>query len=193
MSIASELGCLGISIQDRFVAPAHARELRECADTRDARGDFAAARIGAGAAQQRLQRIRGDFTCWLQEPLLPPERVLLDRLEGLRLELNRDAFLGLLELDLHYAMYPPGARYERHVDQPQGTEVRKLSLVLYLNAQWQNFDGGELRIHQDDGSFIDVEPLEGRLVCFLTAGREHEVLTARRERLSISGWFRGRQ
>ena len=193
MSIAADLGRSGISIQDRIISPAEARELRECASIRDVRGDFAAARIGAGGALQRLERVRGDFTCWLQEPLLPPERDLLERLEGLRLQLNREAFLGLLELELHYAKYPRGARYERHVDQPQGIEARKLSLVLYLNSQWQTADGGELRIRQDDSSFVDVEPLEGRLVCFLTADREHEVLTARRERLSISGWFRGRQ
>ena len=54
-------------------------------------------------------------------------------------------------------------------------------------------------------SFLVPNPLGGNaprlaatigvplLVCFLTADREHEVLTARRERLSISGWFRARQ
>ena len=59
------------------------------------------ARIGRQGAERRRDHIRGDFTCWLSEPLLPPERVLLQRLEELRLQLNRDAFLGLFELDLH--------------------------------------------------------------------------------------------
>jgi SM-20-related protein len=43
-----------------------------------------------------------------------------------------------------------------------------------------------------DEEFRDIEPIAGRLVCFPTSGREHEVLTAHRERLSISGWFRAR-
>ncbi len=43
------------------------------------------------------------------------------------------------------------------------------------------------------GARVDVEPLGGRLVCFLTAGREHEVLPAQRERFSISGWYRERE
>jgi Rps23 Pro-64 3,4-dihydroxylase Tpa1-like proline 4-hydroxylase len=30
------------------------------------------------------------------------------------------------------------------------------------------------------------------LVCFLAPGREHAVLATRRDRLSISGWFRTR-
>jgi SM-20-related protein len=193
VSIAADLGRAGISIQDCFVSPAQAIELRECAILREARGDFSAARIGAGGAERRLENIRGDFTCWLQEPLLPPESALLEQLEQLRLQLNRDAFLGLFELELHYAKYPSGASYARHVDQPRGAMARKLSLVLYLNCAWQSADGGELRIHRGANEFTDIEPLEGRLVCFLPEDREHEVLTARRERLSISGWFRGRQ
>jgi SM-20-related protein len=191
VSVAADLGSQGISVQDRFVLPADASRLRECAELREARGDFTAARIGGSGAQQRLEGIRGDFTCWLREPLHAPERDLLLRLEDLRLELNRDAFLGLFELELHYAKYPPGASYARHVDQPRGSAQRKVSLVLYLNSHWQVADGGALRIYRGD-ECIDLEPIEGRLVCFLTADREHEVLAARRERLSVSGWFRGR-
>jgi SM-20-related protein len=192
VSIAADLSRAAIAIQDGFVSPAEADLLRECARMRETRGDFAAARIGGHGAEQRLADIRGDLTCWLQEPLLPPESALLQRLEELRLQLNREAFLGLFELELHYARYPPGASYARHVDQPRGAATRILSLVLYLNLAWRHGDGGQLRIH-GAVDFTDVEPLEGRLVCFLTADREHEVLSARRDRLSISGWFRGRQ
>lgn len=191
MSLAADLGSQGISVQDRFVSPAQASRLRECADLRQARGEFSAARIGGSGGERRLAGIRGDFTCWLREPLHAPELELLQRLEDLRLELNRDAFLGLFELELHYAKYPPGAGYARHTDQPRGSAQRKVSVVLYLNSQWQAADGGALRTYRGD-EFIDLEPLEGRLVCFLSADREHEVLAARRERLSVSGWFRGR-
>jgi len=117
----------------------------------------------------------------------------MDQFEELRLELNREAYLGLIELELHYARYPPGAGYARHVDQPFGSSQRKVSLVLYLNADWAPHHGGVLRIHETDDRTLDIDPLGGRLVCFLTPGREHEVLQARRERLSISGWFRGRE
>jgi SM-20-related protein len=183
----------GISIQDRFISDAEVLALRECANARESRGEFAAARIGGQGAQQRRDNIRGDFTCWLREPLLPMEQVLLRRMEELRLQLNREAFLGAFELELHYAKYPPGSAYARHVDQPQGNPQRRVSLVLYLNPAWQRQDGGLLRIHGANDGFIDIEPLGGRLVCFLTAGREHEVRKACCERLSISGWFRARE
>jgi SM-20-related protein len=169
------------------------RCLQKCAIERQSRGDFAAARIGSRTSTQRRESVRGDFTCWLREPFDEAERALLDRLEGLRLELNREVYLGLFELELHYALYPPGAGYERHVDQPQGTTQRKVSLVLYLNEGWGPGDGGVLRMHEAHNQVLDIEPVGGRLVCFLTSGREHQVLPARRERLSISGWFRGRE
>jgi SM-20-related protein len=188
--VSADLGASGISIRDQFASKAEVSALRECARARELRGEFAPARIGRQGAERRRDHVRGDFTCWLSEPLLPPERVLLQRLEELRLQLNRDAFLGLFELDLHYARYPAGAAYSRHVDQPLGSTQRKLSLVLYLNPEWQSTDGGVLRIHGADDEFIDVEPIAGRMVCFLTPGREHEVLQAQCERLSISGWFR---
>ncbi len=192
MSAGTDLSLNGISIQDQFVSAADVNALRECAHTREARGDFAAARIGGQGAEQHLPSIRGDFTCWLCDPLLPPERMLLQRMEELRQQLNRESFLGLFELELHYAKYPSGAAYARHVDQPLGNAQRMLSVVLYLNPQWQLSDGGVLRIFGADAGFIEVEPLGGRLVCFLTSGREHEVLQARCDRISISGWFRGR-
>jgi SM-20-related protein len=103
--------------------------------------------------------------------------------------LNRESFLGLLELELHYAAYPPGAGYARHVDQPRGKATRKVSLVLYLNRDWSPDAGGELRIFGAEESSRDVQPLAGRLVCFLTAGQEHCVRAATRERLSLTGWF----
>jgi SM-20-related protein len=188
----SVFGSGEISVRDEFLPAPRIRSLIECAHARQARGDFAAARVGSGATLKHREDIRGDYTCWLREPLYPAERHLLDELEQLRLDLNREAFLGLFELELHYACYPPGAGYGRHVDQPQGTTQRKVSLVLYLNRDWESAAGGELRIFDPKHRFRDIEPIAGRLVCFLTPGREHAVLPARRERLSISGWFRAR-
>ena len=156
------------------------------------RGDFEAARIGGERSLRRREDIRGDSTCWIVPPLRPAEQALLEELERLRLELNARAWLGLFELELHYAWYPPGAGYARHVDQPLGRGQRQVSLVLYLNEGWTPAAGGELRMFDAAGGHRDIEPIAGRLVCFLTPGREHAVLATRRDRLSISGWFRTR-
>jgi SM-20-related protein len=126
----------------------------------------------------------------LREPLFAAERELLLDLEQLRLQLNQELFLGLFELELHYAWYPPGASYARHVDQPSGSTARRMSLILYLNESWESDAGGELELYDEQGGCRRVEPLSGRLVCFLTQGREHAVAAAHRDRFSVSGWFR---
>jgi SM-20-related protein len=182
----------GISVRDRFLAPSQIRALVDCARLRRERGDFEAARIGGERSLQRREDVRGDSTCWIVPPLQAAEQALLEELERLRLELNTQAWLGLFELELHYAWYPPGAGYARHVDQPLGREQRQVSLVLYLNEGWMPAAGGELRMFDAAGGYRDIEPIAGRLVCFLTPGREHAVLATRRDRLSISGWFRTR-
>jgi len=192
VSIDAELTHDGLSVRDRFLTPVQVRALGECARLRRARGDFDAARIGGGRSLQRREDIRGDSTCWITPPLWPAEQALLGELERLRLELNRESLLGLFELELHYAWYPPGAGYERHVDQPQGRVQRLVSLVLYLNEDWVPEAGGELRIFDATHGHRDIAPVAGRLVCFLTPGREHAVLPTQRDRLSVSGWFRTR-
>ena len=188
--VDSELS--GVSIRDQFLAPAQIRSLVQCAQLRRARRGFDPARIGSDRGLQRREEIRGDSICWITPPLLPAEEVLLKELERLRLQLNREDMLGLFELELHYAWYPPGAAYARHVDQPHGSTQRQVSLVLYLNETWTTAAGGELRIFDAAGGHRDVEPIAGRLVHFLTPGREHAVLPTRSDRLSISGWFRTR-
>ena len=179
----------GHAVADDFLDAAATAELAGCAAARHERGEFRPARIGA--AQLRPD-IRGDSICWLGEPLWPAERAVLERIENLRLALNRAAFLGLFDFEAHYARYPPGAGYAPHVDQPHGAAQRRVSLVLYLNHEWQPAAGGELCLHGADGMDQRIEPRGGRLVAFMTAGREHAVLPATRIRWSLTGWLRSR-
>jgi SM-20-related protein len=179
----------GIAVQDDFLPSRKVRALVGCAERRRAQGGFRAARVGADRESIRRGQVRGDFTCWLDEPLFADEHALLGRFEALRLHINREAFLGLFELELHYAWYPPGAGYARHVDQLRGRTQRVLSVIVYLNEGWATGDGGELRFFEARGQ-RDIEPRGGRLVCFLADGREHAVMPTRTDRLSITGWFR---
>ena len=182
----------GFAVLDDFIPHKSVVRLRTCADLRSIRGEFKAAAIGAARTRQQRADFRGDFTCWLQEPLYPAEREALALLERMRLDLNRSLLLGLLDLELHYASFPPGARYARHVDQPEGTQLRRLSFSLYLNLEWGRQAGGELRLYDGDHAIADIEPRGGRLACFLTEGRAHEVLPAERVRMALTGWFRAR-
>ena len=182
----------GIAVRDGFLSASQVKALIDCAAARRGRGEFAHARIGAGRSLQRRADIRGDSICWLEEPLLPAEQSLFASLEATGRGLNRGLYLGLHEIELHYACYPAGTGYARHIDQPQGHAARRLSSIVYLTEDWCEADGGLLRCAADGGGFREIEPRAGRLVLFLTEGREHEVLRTSRERLSITGWYLGR-
>jgi SM-20-related protein len=190
-ALVEELLADGIAVRDGFAPPQRVRELTDCAHRRRARGDFGAARVGADRRLPVSEKVRGDLTCWLDDPLFAGEHALLGDLEQLRLCVNQQGFLGLFDLEMHYAWYPPGAGYERHVDQLHGRTQRIVSVILYLNDAWKQGAGGELRVF-DGHRHRDIEPLAGRLVCFLSEAREHAVLPTRTDRLSITGWFRRR-
>jgi SM-20-related protein len=192
MGVSEDLSAAGISVRDQFLDSAQVRALLGTFRERRTRGDFTQARVGSGRTLQKDSGVRGDRTCWLCEPLFGAEKELLSGLEQLRVQLNRDLYLGLFELELHYAWYPPGAGYARHVDQPHGSAGRRLSLILYLNENWESGAGGELELFDAHDGGRRIEPLAGRLVCFLSQGREHAVLPARRDRFSVTGWFRAR-
>jgi len=182
----------GLCVRDGFLDATELAALAASAEARFARGEFSPARIGAPQQTQRRDEIRGDSICWLAAPLGAAETALLARIESLRLALNREGTLGLFDLELHYARYAPGAAYARHLDQPHDRNHRRVSLVLYLNADWADTAGGALRIYDADALYQDIAPRGGRLVLFSSADREHEVLAADRARWSLTGWLRTR-
>ncbi|HET9340154.1 MAG TPA: 2OG-Fe(II) oxygenase, partial [Casimicrobiaceae bacterium] len=122
----------------------------------------------------------------------PAERELAVALDVLRRDVNRALAIGAFSLEMHYAIYPPGAGYARHRDRFGDDDARVLSCVAYLNDAWRDDDGGALRLHVAGGP-LDVLPRSGTLVAFLAERIEHEVLPAKRMRLAVSGWFRRRE
>lgn len=191
--IAEGLGGGGYAVVPAYIDPTLVRRLRERARAFDAAGAFADARVGRGAASVRRADIRGDRIRWLDEgDADAAERGLREALEPVRAAANRTLALGAFDVELHYAVYPPGAGYARHVDAFRDDDARVLSCVVYLNEDWRTADGGALRLWRADGSALEVEPRGGTLAVFLADRVEHEVLPALRERWSVTGWFRRR-
>ncbi len=153
------------------------------------------AAIGRGGERQFDPGVRADLTHWL-DGSTAPQREYLDGMEQLRLALNRALILGLFDYEAHYALYPPGAHYARHVDAFHGASLqarpnRILSTVCYLNDGWQPGDGGELQLWNGTGAEVaTLAPLAGRAVIFLSEEFPHAVLPTQRDRLGIAGWFR---
>lgn len=150
-------------------------------------------RAGIRMGGQLQGEIRGDLIHWLDaDNLSETQQGYLSRLEELRQSINRTLSLGLFDFEGHLALYPPGTLYRKHLDQFQDNLRRMLTCILYLNNGWGPLDGGELRLYLDNNQHIDIAPLGGTLVSFLSGRFWHEVLPARRGRTSITGWFKTR-
>ena len=112
-------------------------------------------------------------------------------MEQLRVEFNRSLFMGLFDYECHLAHYPNGAFYKKHLDAFKGRSNRVLTTVFYLNPEWREEDGGQLVIYGAQGEVLEtVLPQQGRLVVFLSDRFVHEVLPSKRDRFSVTGWFR---
>jgi len=191
VSVADRLESAGYAVWPGFLPAAEVLALQEHALGRLAAGDFHPAAVGSGEGRRVRPDVRGDDILWVSSPDCAAEQRLLARLEQLRLTLNRELSLGLFELECHYAAYPPGAAYARHLDRFVTDASRVVSCIVYLNPGWSAADGGALRLHVGDGT-VDVLPEGGTLATFLSERFWHEVLPATRLRLSLTGWFRRR-
>lgn len=157
-------------------------------------GKARAAGIGLGQDYRVLPAVRNDSILWLDPASLPPAQgVYWQAMEALRLRLNRRYYLGLTDLESHFAQYPAGGYYKRHLDVFRGTRRRRISCVFYLNFHWCSGDGGQLRLYLPGAGGetpLDILPLAGNLAVFDSQTIEHEVLPALRPRASLAGWLR---
>lgn len=147
--------------------------------------------IGRGKSHLLNEDVRGDYTHWLDGSSLA-QQAYLAVMRELKNTLNQELFLGLFEYESHYALYPPGAFYKKHLDSFRGRSNRKVTTLLYLNPAWKKADAGEMRLYhpQTKQPILDVAPRSGTLVCFMSEDLPHEVLPTQAERRSIAGWFR---
>ena len=159
---------------------------------RFAQGAARPAGIGHGRGLRVQTAVRGDSILWFDPHALNAEQQRYwQAMERLRVALNRSHFLGLEMLEAHYAHYPAGRGYARHRDVFADDDARSISCSLYLNPAWDAADGGALRLYTGTTTH-DILPAAGTLVLFSSRSLEHEVLPARRERYSVTGWFRRR-
>ncbi|HEY0289438.1 MAG TPA: 2OG-Fe(II) oxygenase [Pseudomonas sp.] len=192
LRIVDDVAERGWSQQNIFLPESLTRELALECRKRAAEGELAPASVGRGALQEVREGIRGDHIQWLEPGQTEPCDRYLALMDSLRQAINRGLFLGLEDYESHFALYPPGAFYLKHVDRFRDDDKRMLSAVLYLNDGWLPEHGGHLRMYLDGGVEYDIQPTGGCLVVFLSGDIPHEVLPSTRDRLSLTGWFRRR-
>lgn len=191
MDLIASIARDGLGVIDNWLSDQELARISRAFDQWMIDKQFTPAKIGKAENQLLNTEIRGDETWWF-DPLDPPPELsaILKRIDELRLQINRELFLGLKDWEAHLAIYPAGAAYKKHLDRHRDSSHRKLSLILYLNDSWTDKLGGELVIYRNTNEEVmRVSPIGGRLVAFLSEEFPHEVLPAKRARRSLTGWF----
>ena len=188
------LATQGYVICDHFLPSDLTSALRDETNKRYSNRDMNAAKTGLVNKSQSA--IRGDHIAWLDEQ---DENAAIQayfrQMHSLKDALNQQLFMNIQSLETHLALYPICGVYQKHLDQfrhGNNAKSRQLSSILYLNDNWQADDGGELRLYLSEDEHLDILPTAGKLVLFLSAKFWHEVRPAKRERASLTGWFRSR-
>lgn len=150
------------------------------------------------------QHLRSDRYLFMEEddPAVAPFTRRLDQLVlSIAKEVDELKDLWLMRGRPMAAVYAgAGARYTPHYDCVAVDNGRKITCVLYLNPFWKPGDGAELQLFPEakgispEGPCHEVEPLQGRLACFLCDSRNlHAVKpvaeTAKLPRVAISCWY----
>lgn len=188
-AIANGLAEHGYAIADQFLSQHEVDAILRLEEFKAGEEYFRKAGIGQKKGLQINESIRGDFIRWLDNKNAHEDvNIYFDKINALIQYLNQHLFLSLKDFEAHLTIYPTGSFYKRHLDQFKRDDHRKLSVICYLNKNWEATTGGQLRLHLPEKA-IDILPVAGKLVCFRSDQIEHEVLPATRERLSITGWI----
>lgn len=193
-SIANDLSQKNYAMVDNFLTVTQVESILSQIQRLLEEDEFKQAGIGASHQFHVNKEIRKDKVFWIDpNKAMGATQALVDRLRQLMRYINRTCFLGLKDFEMHYAVYPKGAFYKRHLDQFKASDHRRLTFICYLNKDWALSDGGLLRLYlknpDSQEAPFDIAPLAGRLVCFRSDLLEHEVLECQRQRYSVTGWM----
>ena len=192
--IASDLIKEGVSVIQKGVPENITKKLTRKAHTLNV-DQYKPAAVGRHDNKVSDRQIRRDAIYWIDGDD-ETEVAWLNWTDELQSYLNQHLYLGLFSFESHFAHYSKGDFYEKHCDAFKGQANRILSVVTYLNEDWQVEQEGELLIYgnREDGDqdkvIHTVLPERGTLVIFLSEQFPHEVLPAKNDRYSIAGWFR---
>ena len=147
---------------------------------------------GTGNAEKFIHNtaIRNDVIYWLDKKNNNQyENAFFVQIEAFIDYLNVSCYAGITSYEFHYSLYETGNFYRKHLDQFQDNSSRQFSMISYLNANWQENDGGELLIHQLNND-QKIAPTQGKTVFFKSNELVHEVLVTNERRMSVTGWLK---
>ena len=180
-----------IGIADQFLSEALALQLKKNLTDLYANKQLLSAGTGQDTGAGHNRSFRSDIIYWLdREHHNAHEDLFFDLVDEFVQYLNETCYTGIHSYEFHYTLYETGSAYKKHLDQFLHNDSRKYSMILYLNDDWQEKDGGELCIHHKHQPLQHISPSNGKSVFFQSNELEHEVLITHKPRMSITGWLK---
>ncbi len=179
-----------IGIAPQFLSKALSQGLQQNIHQLQKNNLMANASIGNEDVKDPNQKMRSDKIYWLDKKHDNIfENEFLQRVEDFIAYLNQTCYAGINAYEFHYAVYEEGSYYKRHKDQFKNNSNRKYSLITYLNDNWEDADGGQLQVYEND-VMQQIQPHAQTAVLFKSDEIEHEVMKANQRRMSITGWLK---
>ena len=179
-----------IGIAENFLPAPLSQQLKNNLLQLYAANQFIAAGTGNNTVAVYNKQMRSDVIYWLDRKHNNiHENTFFDVMDAFVQELNSTCYTSITSYEFHYALYPTGSFYKKHIDQFKSNNSRQFSMMLYLNEGWQPEDGGELCIHHKNTQ-QKIPPVYGKSVFFKSNVVAHEVLLTHKPRMSITGWLK---
>ncbi|MCA8899879.1 MAG: 2OG-Fe(II) oxygenase [Hyphomonas sp.] len=193
-AITGDLIAQGWSWQPGLLPEPLYRALRAEILAVDAEDDLAPAGVGREEAFLLDRSIRRSRIAWM-DGTTPAQAEFLAWAGQLREAINRSLMIGLFEFEACFAVYRPGGFYDRHLDSFEGARNRLVSLVVYLNEDWQAEDGGGLVVWAEGADEADapvavIAPEGAGAMFMLSETIPHAVQETLATRYAIAAWWR---
>jgi SM-20-related protein len=179
-----------VGIAENFLSKSLASHLKANLTNLYAGEQLLSAGTGNDKTTVHNKLVRSDKIYWLDRSHHDShENDFFDLMDTFISHLNSTCYTGITGYEFHYTMYETGSFYTRHIDQFKNNGSRQYSMIMYLNEDWKENDGGELCIHHSD-HIQNIQPVNGKSVFFKSSELEHEVLLTNKPRMSITGWLK---
>lgn len=179
-----------VGIAPLFLSPGLVKGLQQNILQLQENGLMTVAGIGNALVKDAGQTMRTDKIYWLDKTHGNAfENEFLQQASDFIDRLNETCYAGINACEFHYAVYEKGSFYKRHKDQFKNNSHRKYSLITYLNDNWEEADGGQLQVFENETA-SSILPNAQKAVLFKSDETEHEVCEAGRSRMSVTGWLK---
>ncbi|MEP6713077.1 MAG: 2OG-Fe(II) oxygenase [Ferruginibacter sp.] len=179
-----------VGIAENFLSESLASQLKKNLNQLYTQKEFRSAGTGNDILAVQNKLVRSDVIYWLDRKHNNNiENIFFELMDSFVSHLNSTCYTGITGYEFHYTLYEEGSFYKKHIDQFRNDESRKYSMIMYLNDDWQQNDGGELCIYHTD-HLQYISPVNGKAVFFKSSELAHEVLLTNKPRMSITGWLK---